>query len=74
MRIRHGTSKEEKVAVKIVQLLNDLSLDLESLSFYLYTSSSYLGFRRVMEVMESAEAQSKLKENERLEIRREWRT
>lgn len=72
MRIRH-TTKEEKVAVKIVNLLNDLSLDLESVAFYLYTSSSILGFRRIIEVLESAQAQAIEKKNERLEINREWR-
>lgn len=72
MRIRH-TPKEEKVAVKIVHLLNDWSLDLEAVAFYLYGSSSYLGFRRVLEVLESAQEQEKNKTNERLEINREWR-
>ena len=72
MRIRH-TPKEEKVAVKIVNLLNDLSLDLEAVAFYLYGSSSYLGFRRVIEVLESAQAQATEKKNDRLEINREWR-
>ena len=73
MIIRRGTSKEERVAVKIVNLLNDLSLDLEAVAFYLYGSSSYLGFRRVLEVLESAQAQAKEKKNDRLEINREWR-
>lgn len=73
MRIRHGVSKEEKVAVKIVNLLNDLSLDLEALALYLYRSSSYLGFRRFMEVLESAQEESKKSESERLEINRDWR-
>ena len=72
MRIRHGISKEERIAVKIGTLLLDLSLDLEAIAFYLYRSSSYMVFRRIIEVLESAIDQANQAENVKLEINRDW--
>jgi len=53
-----GTSKEEKVATAIAKTLTDFTLDLEAVGFYLAKAQPYLIFRRVMEVLESAEYQS----------------
>jgi hypothetical protein len=53
-----GTSKEERVAQAIGKTLTDFTLDLEAVGFYLAKAQPYLIFRRAMEVLESAEAQS----------------
>lgn len=53
--IKLSTSKEEKVASTIVRLLSDFSLDLEAIGKYLATSSPYVIYARVLEVLESTE-------------------
>jgi hypothetical protein len=70
---RHGTTKEEKVAVKIGALLLDLTLDLEAVAFYLGRATSYVVFNRILEVLESAQHQKDGIEKDRLEINRDWK-
>lgn len=53
-----GASKEERVAHAIGKTLTDFTLDLEAVGFYLAKAQPYLIFRRLMEVLESSEAQS----------------
>jgi len=53
-----GASKEERVANAIGKTLTDFTLDLEAVGFYLAKAQPYLIFRRAMEVLDSAEAQS----------------
>ena len=47
-------TKELKVATKISDLVNDLTLDLDQVGVYLATNSS-ITYRRVMEIMEAAQ-------------------
>jgi hypothetical protein len=47
-------TKELKVATKISDLVNDLTLDLDQVGIYLATNSA-ITYRRVMEVMEAAQ-------------------
>jgi hypothetical protein len=68
MRLRQGISKEEKVARKIAKEMWDMSLDLEALGYYLARATSYLEFNRVLEVLESAQAQKEQVETNRLGI------
>ena len=73
MRMRYGTSKEEKVAVKIATTLIDLTLDLEAVAFYLARSTSYMVFCRILEVLESAQYQKEQIGKDKLEIKRDWK-
>lgn len=70
---RHGTTKEEKVAVKIANSLLDLTLDLEAVAFYLARATSYMVFLRVLEVLESAKYQKEDIDKNKLEITRDWK-
>ena len=47
------TTKELRVATKISDLVNDLTLDLDQVGIYLATNSS-ITYRRVMEIAEAA--------------------
>lgn len=60
-------SKEEKVAEKIGVLLSDFHLDLEKVGVYMSRNLPYLVFRRVLEVLESAEFQLDIVEQKRVE-------
>ena len=53
MRRQHQT-KELKVATKISDLVNDLTLDLDQVGVYLATNSA-ITYRRVMEIAEAAQ-------------------
>jgi len=53
MRKLHQT-KELKVATKISDLVNDLTLDLDQVGIYLATNSA-ITYRRVMEIAEAAQ-------------------
>lgn len=48
------TTKELRVATKISDLVNDLTLDLDQVGIYLATNNS-ITFRRVMEIAEAAQ-------------------
>lgn len=47
-------TKELKVATKISDLVNDLTLDLDQVGVYLATNSA-ITYRRVMEIAEAAQ-------------------
>lgn len=47
-------TKELKVATKISDLVNDLTLDLDQVGIYLATNSA-ITYRRVMEIAEAAQ-------------------
>jgi hypothetical protein len=51
--IKLATSKEEKVATKMVTLLSDFTLDLEAIGFYLAKGSPHIIYTRANEVLES---------------------
>jgi hypothetical protein len=61
------TSKEEKTAIAIGKLLSDFHLDLEKVGVYLARATPYLVFRRALEVLESAEFQLDIVEQNRIE-------
>ena len=70
MRIRVlRASKEEKVAVAIGRLLSDFHLDLEKVGFYIAKSLPHTIYRRVLEVLQSAEFQENEVEQNRLGYR-----
>ena len=48
-------SKEEKVAIKIGNLISDFSLDIEAVGKYLALSNNLVAYRRVIEVLEATE-------------------
>lgn len=48
-----GTSLELKVANKISDLVNDLTLDLDQVGVYIASNNS-ITYRRIMEIMEAA--------------------
>jgi hypothetical protein len=60
-------TNEEKVAEKIGVLLSDFHLDLEKVGVYMSRNLPYLVFRRVLEVLESAEFQLDIVEQKRVE-------
>jgi hypothetical protein len=68
-RINKSITKtnEEKVAEKIGVLLSDFHLDLEKVGLYMSRNLPYLVFRRALEVLESAEFQLDLVEQNRIQ-------
>jgi hypothetical protein len=60
------TTKEEKVAQKISVLLSDFTLDLEKVGYYLARAIPLLLFKRSLEVLESAQFQEDLVEQQRI--------
>jgi hypothetical protein len=60
-------TKEEKVAEKIGVLLSDFNLDLEKVGVYMSRSLPYLVFRRGLEVLESAQFQLDIVEQNRIQ-------
>ena len=62
---RLTASKEEKVAQSIGRALSDLTLDLESIGFYL-SKQPYMVYLRSLEVLESAEYNKEAVEYNRL--------
>jgi hypothetical protein len=68
-RINKSITKtnEEKVAEKIGVLLSDFHLDLEKVGVYMSRNLPYLVFRRALEVLESAEFQLDLVEQNRIQ-------
>ena len=61
------TTKEEKVAVAMSKLLSDFNLDLEKVGYHLAKSTPYLIYRRSLEVLESAQFQLDIVEQNRIE-------
>jgi hypothetical protein len=61
------TTKEEKVAVAISKLLSDFHLDLEKVGYHLAKSTPYLIYRRSLEVLESAQFQLDIVEQNRIQ-------
>jgi len=68
-RISKSVTKtnEEKVAEKIGVLLSDFHLDLEKVGVYMSRNLPYLVFRRALEVLESAEFQLDIVEQNRIQ-------
>ena len=60
-------TKEEKVATSIGKLLSDFHLDLEKVGYHLAKSTPYLVYRRSLEVLESAQFQLDIVEQNRIE-------
>ena len=60
-------TNEEKVAEKIGVLLSDFHLDLEKVGVYMSRNLPYLVFRRALEVLESAEFQLDIVEQNRIQ-------
>jgi len=67
-RISRSTTKtsEEKVAEQMGKLLTDFHLDLEKVGYYLAKSTPYIIYRRSLEVLESAQFQEDIIEQERI--------
>ena len=49
------TSKEEKAAARLGQIVSDFTMDLDAIGFYLAHAQPYIILRRAIEVLESAE-------------------
>jgi hypothetical protein len=56
--ISQAQSNEEKVALKMGNLLSDFRLDLEAVGFYLNRVNPFTVYRRIVEVVDSAEYQA----------------
>ena len=61
------TSIEEKTAISIGKLLSNFHLDLEKVGYYLAKATPYLVYRRSLEVLESAQFQQDIVEQNRIE-------
>ena len=61
---------EERTAKKITQAIQDLTLDLERVGYYLATAMPYLHFNRFISVAESAEHEMKMRND--LDYQREY--
>jgi hypothetical protein len=55
--VKKAQSNEEKVAIKMGLLLSDFKLDLEAVGFYLNRVNPFTVYRRIVEVVDSAEYQ-----------------
>lgn len=55
-------SNEEKIALKMGNLLSDFRLDLEAVGFYLNRVNPFTIYRRIVEVVDSAEYQAEHQE------------
>lgn len=60
--VKNAQSNEEKVAIKMGNLLSDFRLDLEAVGFYLNRVNPFTVYRRIVEVVDSAEYQAEHKE------------
>ncbi len=60
--ISQAQSNEEKVALKMGNLLSDFRLDLEAVGFYLNRVNPFTVYRRIVEVVDSAEYQAEHQE------------
>lgn len=60
--INQAQSNEEKVALKMGNLLSDFRLDLEAVGFYLNRVNPFTVYRRIVEVVDSAEYQAEHQE------------
>ena len=54
-RIRLPTSKEEKIALKLSEIVNDYTLDLEEIGRYFYRVAPKVSYNRVVEIIDVAE-------------------
>jgi hypothetical protein len=54
-RIRLPTSKEEKVAIKLSEIVNDYTLDLEEIGRYFYRVAPKVSYNRIIEIVDVAE-------------------
>jgi hypothetical protein len=59
--MKRRLSKELKVAEKMSEMVNDLTLDLDQVGIYLAGSNS-ITYRRLMEVVEAAKFEKEEKE------------
>lgn len=58
-RIRKATqTKEEKVAVKLANIVTDFTLDIEAVGKFLATAVPHILYARLIEVLESAQYQN----------------
>jgi cell division protein FtsL len=48
-------SKEEKIALKLSDIVNDYTLDLEEVGRYLYRVAPLVSYNRIMEITDVAE-------------------
>lgn len=48
-------SKEERVAIKIGNLISDFSLDIEAVGKYLAISNNLVAYSRAVEILEAAQ-------------------
>ena len=70
-RIQNSVAtSEERTAKKITQAIQDLTLDLERVGYYLATAMPYLHFNRFISVAESAEHEMKMRND--LDYQREY--
>lgn len=53
--MRFHKSKEEKIALKLSELVNDYTLDLEETGRYLYRVAPLVSYNRILEIVEVAE-------------------
>jgi len=63
--IKLAISKEERVANRIVTLLSDFTLDLESIGFYLAKGSPHIIYTRANEVLEAMQYNKEVDELDR---------
>ncbi len=54
-RIRIPITKEEKIALKLSDIVNDYTLDLEEIGRYFYRVAPRVSYNRVVEIIDVAE-------------------
>jgi hypothetical protein len=53
--IRIPITKEEKIALKLSEIVNDYTLDLEEIGRYFYRVAPKVSYNRIVEIVEVAE-------------------
>lgn len=64
--MRKGKSENEKVAEKLVGLVNDLTIDLDQVGEYIARSAPNVSYRRLQEVAEAAKYEREEKDEFRI--------
>jgi hypothetical protein len=54
-RIRLPITKEEKIALKLSDIVNDYTLDLEEIGRYFYKVAPRVSYNRIVEIVDVAE-------------------
>jgi hypothetical protein len=62
---KNGISQSERTAIKIANLINDLTLDLDQVGYYLARFLPNTTYRRIIEIAEAAKHEKEVQNESR---------